>query len=96
MEKINLYTILIVGLILVGVLDAESGEARIVGGSTVKPNEWAAQVYITRDAVGARNCSGTLIDFKTVLTNGACMNIFMLSCYIDYFKIELKKKRSSI
>ena len=78
MEKINLYyTILIVGLILVGVLDAESGEARIVGGSTVKPNEWAAQVYITRDAVGARNCSGTLIDFKTVLTNAVC-NIYYI------------------
>ena len=49
--------------------------ARIVGGTTVKPNEWAAHVFITIDAGGLsyqHNCSGTLIDSKTVLTNGEC------------------------
>ena len=53
----------------------QAEEARIIGGSTIKPNEWAAHVYITIDAAGnstANNCSGTLIDFKTVLVSGYC------------------------
>ena len=53
----------------------ETGQARIVGGQAPKPNSWAAQAFVTIDASessSSRNCSGTLIDFKTVLVSGYC------------------------
>jgi hypothetical protein len=60
--------------------------ARFVGGTTVKPNVWAALVFITKDAAGefpAGNCTGTLIDFKSILVNGYCkLFLFLLFNYV--------------
>ena len=53
----------------------QNNVARIVNGSTVSPNEWPAQVFITIDGnlgTPSRNCSGTLIDPKSILVSGFC------------------------
>ena len=57
-----------------------AGNARIVGGSGPDPNGWKAQVFVTIDASessSSRNCSGTLIDYKTVLVSGYCKISFI-------------------